>query len=157
VKASTSAEVLDNWARIKVEEEGRKPKDSLMDEVSRGLPPVERAYKLQKKAAKVGFEFPNIAGVADKVREEMAEAEEALEKEPEELEGELGDLLFAVINYCRFLKVDPAVALQRTNNKFVSRFKHIEARMKETNTPMTKENLAIMDKYWDEAKSRQDA
>jgi tetrapyrrole methylase family protein/MazG family protein len=156
-----SAEVLDNWARIKVEQEGRKPKDSLMDEVSQALPPLDRAYKLQKKAAKVGFDWPDIGGVTGKIEEELGEVREAMASlqsespDPanrEALEGELGDLLFSVVNLCRYLKVEPSVALQRTNAKFVNRFKHVEKRMKETGQKMTAETLPGMDRYWEEAK-----
>jgi tetrapyrrole methylase family protein/MazG family protein len=158
VQVKDSAEVLDNWARIKVEQEGRKPKDSLLDEVSRALPPLDRAYKLQKKAAKAGFDWPDLEGVSAKIREELEEVEEAAPRQfvdgvsPEELETELGDLLFSVVNLCRFLKVEPSVALQRTNAKFVSRFSYVERKMRETNRPLNQENLALMDQYWEEAK-----
>jgi tetrapyrrole methylase family protein/MazG family protein len=161
VKVKDSAEVLDNWARIKVEQEGRKPKDSILDEVSRGLPPLDRAYKLQKKAAKCGFDWPEVKGVIGKIEEELGEVNEALlhsntadtAAAKEVLEGELGDLLFSVVNLCRFLHVEPSVALQRTNVKFENRFKYVEKRMKETNQEMKQGNLAVMDQFWEEAKS----
>ncbi|GHT82131.1 nucleoside triphosphate pyrophosphohydrolase [Spirochaetia bacterium] len=148
-----SAEVLDNWAKIKVEQEGRKPKDSLMDQVSQALPPLDRAYKLQKKAAKAGFDWPDIPGVMGKLAEELGEVSAAIgEGDREALEGELGDLLFSAVNLCRFLNVEPSVALQRTNAKFVHRFKHVEKRMKETNQEMKPGNLLAMDTFWEEAK-----
>ncbi|MFP3043896.1 nucleoside triphosphate pyrophosphohydrolase [Treponema primitia] len=164
-----SAEVLENWAKIKVEQEGRKPKDSLLDEVSRALPPLDRAYKLQKKAAKAGFDWPDIKGVMGKVEEELGEVAtaigeleaisrhakelpEGVKSRQEALEGELGDLLFSVVNLCRFLKVEPSVALQRTNTKFVTRFTHVEKRMKETGQELKPGNLAAMDGFWEEAK-----
>ncbi|MDR0656926.1 MAG: nucleoside triphosphate pyrophosphohydrolase, partial [Treponema sp.] len=137
--ALSSAEVLGNWARIKVEQEGRKPKDSILDEVSRGLPPLDRAWKLQKKAAKAGFDWPDIRGVSAKIEEELEEVLSAAEKNTAgtpssraALEEELGDLLFSAVNLCRYLGVEPSVALQRTNLKFTGRFKHVEKRMKET-------------------------
>jgi tetrapyrrole methylase family protein/MazG family protein len=142
-----SAEVLDNWAKIKVEQEGRKPKDSVLDEVSAGIPPLDRAWKLQKKAAKAGFDWPNVEGVIEKVREELNEVIEG-----DNVEEELGDLLFSVINLCRYLKIEPSTALHRTNIKFIKRFKYVEKKMKETNQEMKQENLAIMDQYWEEAK-----
>jgi tetrapyrrole methylase family protein/MazG family protein len=159
-----SAEVLENWAKIKVELEGRPPKDSVLDGVSRGLPTLDRAFKLQKKAAKAGFDWPDAGGPIAKIREELAEAEAALgalngpenSKNAENaaaLEGELGDLLFSVVNLCRYLKVDPSVALQRTNVKFEKRFKYVEAKMKEDGAAMVRENLAVMDKHWEAAKS----
>ena len=175
VKVKDSAEVLDNWAAIKVEQEGRKPKDSTLDEVSSGLPPMDRAYALQKKAAKAGFDWPDKEGVIAKIREELEEVRaacgvvcEAAEKvahneqtekaalehklSESEIEEELGDLLFSCVNLCRFLKVEPSVALRRTNSKFVSRFKYVEKKMKETGQEMKSENLDIMDTYWNEAK-----
>ena len=158
--ARTTAEVLDQWARIKVEQEGRTPKDSILDEVSRALPPLERAYKLQKKAAKAGFDWPQLEGVWEKIHEEEEEVRRAIvhyEKisTPEHqshLEEELGDLLFAVVNLCRYVKVDPSVALQRANIKFSERFKAVEQGMKTLGLPMQQEHLATMDRLWNEAK-----
>ena len=146
-KVSSSAEALNNWAKIKVEQEGRKPKDSVLDEVSSGLPPLDRAWKLQKKAAKAGFDWPNVEGVIEKIREELDEVIAA-----DDVEEELGDLLFSVVNLCRYLKVEPSVALHRTNNKFINRFKYVEKKMRETGQDMKQENLAIMDQFWNEAK-----
>ena len=174
--ALSSSQVLQNWAKIKVEQEGRKPKDSVLDEVSRGLPPLDRAWKLQKKAAKAGFDWPDAAGVIAKIREELEEVEAAIAEEsaaasaaPETpadrsaanftgtkgaspLEGELGDLLFSVINLCRFFNIEPSIALQQTNIKFTERFKYVEKRMKESGQEMNAQNLAVMDRYWNEAK-----
>ncbi|MDR2864683.1 MAG: nucleoside triphosphate pyrophosphohydrolase [Spirochaetaceae bacterium] len=176
-----SAEVLQNWAKIKVEIEGRKPKTSILDEVSRSLPPLERAYKLQKKAAKVGFDWDNTGEVFAKIHEELNETQEALREAEQQhktqtdkassdtqsatsstplpssaaLEGELGDLLFSVINLCRFLHIDPALALQRTNAKFTNRFSYVEKRAKESNTEMTHKNIAAMNEFWNEAKQEE--
>jgi len=158
--ARTSAEVLDQWARIKVEQEGRAPKNSLLDEVSRALPPLERAYKLQKKAAKVGFDWPQLEGVWEKIHEEEEEVRAAMaqhgqipsSEQQSHLEEELGDLLFAVINLCRYVQVDPSVALQRANIKFTERFKAVERGMKALGLPMGQEHLATMDRLWNEAK-----
>ncbi|MDR1248580.1 MAG: nucleoside triphosphate pyrophosphohydrolase [Treponema sp.] len=166
----SSADVLRNWAKIKVEQEGRAPRDGILDEVSRSLPPLDRANKLQKKAAKAGFDWPDIRGVMDKLEEEIgevsgafgeleavsrraAEAPRELERCQEALEGELGDLLFSAVNLCRFLKVDPSTALQGANAKFVKRFGHVEKRMKETGQEMKPGNLKAMDVFWEEAKS----
>jgi len=163
VKVKNSVEALDNWAAIKVEKEGRKPKDSILDKVSSGLPPMDRSYALQKKAAKAGFDWPDAEGVIAKINEELEEVKEAAAKsahnEPEnqpaakEIEEELGDLLFSCINLCRFLKVEPSVALRRTNSKFVERFKYVEKKMKESGHEMNRENLNIMDTFWNEAKT----
>jgi tetrapyrrole methylase family protein/MazG family protein len=163
LKVKDSSEILDNWAKIKIEQEGRKPKDSILDEVKSGLPPMDRSYALQKKASKAGFDWSDKEGVIAKIREELNEVQDAVyiapdNSTPEEigsdkhLEEELGDLLFSVINLCRFLKIDPSVALQHTNRKFINRFKHVEKRMKETEQEMKIENLEIMDGFWNEAK-----
>jgi tetrapyrrole methylase family protein/MazG family protein len=160
VKVRDSAHVLENWAAIKVNQEGRKPKDSVLDEVKGGFPPMERAFKLQKKAAKAGFDWPDAQGVMSKIKEELQEVTEAenniarnKQADKTELEKELGDLLFSVINLCRFHKIDPSAALHRTNVKFTERFKYVESKMKETGNEMKKENLEIMDKFWNEAKN----
>jgi tetrapyrrole methylase family protein/MazG family protein len=162
--AKTSSEAVDQWVKIKVELEGKKPKDSILDEVSRALPPLDRAYKLQKKAAKVGFDWPDIHGVWAKIEEEFQEAKEACalvegatvdaatSRSQDEVENELGDLLFSVVNLCRYLKVEPSVALQRTNSKFVRRFAHVEKSMKQAGIPMETGKLEIMDTFWDQAK-----
>lgn len=153
IKVNDSSEVLRNWEKIKVEQEGRKPKDSVLDEVSSGMPPLDYAWKLQKKAAKAGFDWPNISGVADKIQEELAEVLEAAGGESDEkIEEELGDLLFSAVNLCRYLKVEPSVALHRTNGKFIRRFRHVEKKMKETGQEMKRENLKIMDQFWNEEK-----
>ena len=163
----SSKDVLQNWAKIKVEQEGRKPKDSILDEVRRGFPPLDRAWKLQKKAAQAGFDWPDTAGVTSKIREELEEVEAAIAAagssgpcntgttgKPADaaLEEELGDLLFSVVNLCRFFDIEPSVALQRTNIKFTERFKYVEKRMKENGQEMKAGNLAVMDQYWNEAK-----
>ncbi|MDR0476254.1 MAG: nucleoside triphosphate pyrophosphohydrolase [Treponema sp.] len=173
LEVKDSAEVLDNWARIKVEQEGRRPKDSILDEVSAGLPPLDRAWKLQKKAAKAGFDWPDISGVWGKVEEELEEVRSAVlsksgvkggsplgtptdrsnAKGGSPLEEELGDLLFSVINLCRRMDVEPSVALQRTNAKFTRRFRYVEKSMKEKNIALQSKNLALMDQFWEEAKN----
>jgi tetrapyrrole methylase family protein/MazG family protein len=151
--------VLDNWAKIKVEQEGRKPKDSVLDEVSSGLPPLDRAWKLQKKAAKAGFDWPDAAGVTAKIREELDETIEAAKAAPRNgassgaVEEELGDLLFSVVNLCRYLKVEPSLALRRANAKFTGRFKYVEKQMKAKGLEMKAENLGMMDRYWNEVKA----
>ena len=165
VKVKDSAEVLDNWSKIKVEQEGRKPRDSILDGVSSGLPPLDRAWKLQKKAAKAGFDWPSIEGVIAKIKEELDEAQEAVEAgsangvthnegAAEKIEEELGDLLFSAVNLCRYLGVEPSVALRRANSKFVERFKYVEKMMKESGQEMKSENLEIMDAYWNQAKKQ---
>ncbi|MDR2783055.1 MAG: nucleoside triphosphate pyrophosphohydrolase [Treponema sp.] len=154
-KVNGSGEALQNWAKIKIEQEGRAPKDSAMDEVSKALPPLERAYKLQKKAAKLGFDWDTPDGVLAKIQEEITEVQDEFGAERIDcpaLEAELGDLLFTVINLCRFMKVDPSAALHRANIKFARRFTYVEKRMKETMREMKKGNRAVMETFWQEAK-----
>jgi tetrapyrrole methylase family protein/MazG family protein len=117
---------------------------------------LDRAWQLQKKAAKVGFDWPDIEGVLKKINEELDETVEAVSGKgtQEKIEEELGDLLFSVINLCRFLKVEPSVALHRTNNKFIDRFQYMEKKMKESGQEMKQENLGVMDQYWNDAKGR---
>ena len=153
VKVNSVNEILDNWAAIKIEKEGRTPKDSILDEVNSGFPPMDRAFLLQKKAAKAGFDWQDTEGVISKIKEELEETEEVMRSsQTADIEEELGDLLFSVINLCRFLKVEPSIALRRTNSKFVTRFKYVEKKMKENGYEMKKENLSIMDSFWNEAK-----
>jgi len=168
--AETPDAVLRQWNEIKEKVEGRRKKDSLLDEVSRALPPLERAYKLQKKAAKAGFDWARAGEVWAKAREELAESEEACEALYEvsqaraadagavvearaALEEELGDLLFSAVNLSRFLKVDPAIALHAANEKFSRRFRYVEKRMAESRLALEPENMAKMDAYWDAAKA----
>jgi tetrapyrrole methylase family protein/MazG family protein len=154
----SSEKVLENWTKIKTEQEGRAKRDSVLDEVKRGLPPLEKAYKLQKKAAKCGFDWPDAEGVFAKVGEELGEVREENStaknaKNANRLEEELGDLLFAVVNLCRYLDVEPNLALARANEKFTRRFKYVEKEMKARGTPMDSAHLDAMDALWEEAKA----
>jgi tetrapyrrole methylase family protein/MazG family protein len=153
--ASTSEEILKQWDQIKTEVEGRKAKDSVLDKVSKGLPPLEKAYELQKKAAKVGFDWQNIDDIWEKVHEEIDEVKDAEGQSIDELESEIGDLIFAVVNISRGYNIDPAIALQRTNNKFTKRFHYIEKEMKRENKELSSDNFQLMDSFWDKAKTRE--
>lgn len=156
-EASTPEEIIRQWDDIKTNVEGRKAKDSVLDKVSHGLPPLEKAYKLQKKAAKVGFDWQNINDIWEKVHEEIDEVKHAENVSFDELEAEIGDLIFAVVNIARAYKIDPAIALQRTNNKFTRRFHFIENNMKKIHKDLCSENFNLMDFFWDKAKvSEQD-
>ena len=168
-------QVLNQWDRIKENLEGRKT-ECILDEVPQGFPPLLKAYKMQKKAAKKGFDWDNVEDVKAKITEELAEVEEARLKVNEllknqdvhvfemksskeadeaqkELEGEIGDLLFAVVNYARHLGVDPETALNATNTKFHKRFSYVQKKMEENEIPMIQENFSKMDEFWNEAKT----
>ena len=149
-ETDTSEKVLNQWDEIKQKVEGRKG-SSALDGVSMGLPSLERAKKLQKRASKCGFDWEHSDDVWPKVDEELAELREAAAGgNPERIEEELGDVLFSLVNIARHLKVDPGVALTRTNAKFVKRFTHVESSMKEAGLPMDKDHLADMDRFWNE-------
>ncbi len=155
--AATPEAVVHQWNTIKEEKEGRRRKDSILDEVPRHLPPLERAYRLQKKAAKVGFDWTRLDLVWDKIEEELKESREAFDaKDGEELESEIGDLLYSVINLSRYSGIDPALALQRTNDKFADRFRHVEKRMRDKALPLNSDHMSSMDEFWEEAKAREE-
>lgn len=156
-KVGSSEEVLKQWQEIKVQVEGRPKKDSVLDEVPKALPPLERAYKMQKKAAKVGFDWRAAPDVWDKIREELGESEAACEEaarggDQAALEEEIGDLIFSVVNVSRFLGVNPSLALQRCNEKFSRRFRYVEKSMAEAGQALGPENFERMDELWNEAK-----
>lgn len=173
-KTSTPEEVLQQWDRIKSNLENRKS-SSILDEVPNGFPPLLKAYKMQKKAAKKGFDWKDLKPVKDKIFEELNEVEQAYETLQEHqqqskakpftinssetanelqlhLEEEIGDLLFSVVNYARHLNVDPSVALNRTNQKFYKRFSYVEQEMTKANIPMDYEHLKEQDNFWNQAK-----
>jgi uncharacterized protein YabN with tetrapyrrole methylase and pyrophosphatase domain len=112
---------------------------------------------MQEKAAGVGFDFPEAAGAWEKVREEMLEFRDHVEagSSAAEVEGEFGDLLFALVNYARFAGVNPENALRRSNDKFHRRFLHVEARLAEQGKDFSQSDLQEMDSYWDEAKAQE--
>ncbi|MGP1587980.1 MAG: nucleoside triphosphate pyrophosphohydrolase [Treponemataceae bacterium] len=151
-KIKTSEEVLNQWEIIKQKIEGRKKKCSL-DEVSYGLPPLLRAQKIQKKAAKKGFDWDCTQPVWDKIYEELDELKEACNaKNLDNMEEELGDVLFAVVNLARKLNIDSELALSKTNQKFRNRFAFVQEKMEENGISMEQKNLKQMDEFWELSK-----
>jgi len=148
-KVTDADEVKKNWEEIKLTE-GRK---ALLDGVPEMLPALQRAHRLQEKAAKVGFDWEKKEDVWKDVIEEIEEMH-ASEKEGsyDELEGEIGDVLFAMVNYARFLDVNPENALRRTNKKFINRFNYVEEKITQLGKKLSESNLEEMDKYWEESK-----
>ncbi|WLR58047.1 nucleoside triphosphate pyrophosphohydrolase [Guptibacillus hwajinpoensis] len=149
----TAEEVAGVWKRVKEEEKKIAP--SQFDQVPKGLPGLMRANEIQKAAAKVGFDWDEVEPIWAKIYEELAEFKEAVnEKSFDDREDELGDLVFAVVNLARYYKVDPEVAIHRTNHKFFSRFQYIENRVKEKGLEIENLSLEELDHFWDEAKEK---
>lgn len=151
------AAVKQRWEAIKAEERAEHaaaPEQlSLLDDVPNALPSLSRAIKLQKRAAQVGFDWPEALPVVDKVREELDEVLEAMsENDPEAIQEEIGDLLFVVSNLARHLKVDPETALRAANGKFERRFRFIEQALREQGRAMQDCALEELDALWGEAK-----
>jgi ATP diphosphatase len=163
VEASTAEEVLQNWETIKrserqekrdAEATGRAP--SVLEGIA-PMPALLTASKLTSKAARVGFDWPNVDEIFDKLHEEVDELKDALlhdstDRASLRIEQEVGDLLFVAVNIARFLRIDPETALRKTNQKFVSRFQHIEHRLREAGKDFTQTNLEEMERFWQEAK-----
>ncbi|MCW3150222.1 nucleoside triphosphate pyrophosphohydrolase [Stutzerimonas stutzeri] len=151
------AAIKQRWEEIKAEERAEKaaaPEQlSLLDDVPNALPALSRAAKLQKRAAQVGFDWPEALPVVDKLREELGEVLEAMsENDPQAIAEELGDLLFVVVNLARHLKVDPENALRAANGKFERRFRFIEQALREAGRPIENCDLEELDALWGAAK-----
>jgi MazG family protein len=152
VKVNNAEEVKENWEQIKIHKENRT---SLLEGVPRNLSGLLRAQRLQDKAAQVGFDWPEITGVFDKIKEEAEELEESLkERNREAVEFELGDLLFTLVNFARFQDINAEDALRKSINKFVSRFQYIEKRLKDLNKTIYNSSLEEMDALWEESKDK---
>lgn len=144
----TVEQVKENWEKLKLKE-GRT---SILGGVPKSLPALIKAHRIQDKAAHIGFQWDTIDGVWDKLNEELGELKQALEtKVSEDIEEEVGDVLFSMINLARYAKVDPEIALQRTNQKFIERFQYIE---EQATKPLSDMNLEEMDALWNEAKEK---
>ena len=152
----TSDEVHNQWEKIKETVEGRKS-DSVLDSVPKSFPPLLKAYKLLKKAAKSGFDWRKSEDFYSKIFEEIDEVREAeSEKDKAHIEEEMGDLILAVVNLSRNFGIDPNVALEKANIKFSERYKLVEKRMKKSNLEMKAENDNKMMEFWNEAKKKSD-
>ena len=129
-------------------------KKNLLDDIADDIPAIERALKLQKKAASVGFDWENSKDIIKKIEEELAEIQDALNNKlsPDNLSEELGDLIFCCINLARHYQINPEVALNKTNNKFVKRFNYIEYSLRKRNKLILDISLEEMDRLWEEAK-----
>ena len=151
VKVKDSKEVMSNWMKIKKTE--KKEYKSALDGVPKALPGLIKSYRLQEKASRVGFDWPDVSGVKQKIKEELSELEEAVKSnKTEDIEHELGDVLFAIVNYARFLNIQPESALQKCNNRFVNRFSFIESKMDEENRKFEETDIDYLEKLWQMAK-----
>ncbi len=149
VDVADEAEVKRNWEKLKLKE-GKK---SVLEGVPRSLPAVVKASRIQEKVAGVGFDWEESHQVFDKLKEELCELQEEItDGNSNNIEAEFGDVLFSMINYARFLKVNPENALERTNKKFIKRFQYLEEKAKEGGKSLQDMTLAEMDVYWNEAK-----
>ena len=154
VKVGSTDEILSNWDDLKRKEKKQETDTSTLESVSKSLPSLIRAQKLQKKAAKVGFDWPDVSGALDKVEEELAEVRAAIGGDGD-VEEEIGDLIFAVTNVSRFVKVDSERAAEKTCNKFVRRFADMEQQAKTQGKQLSELTLEEMDALWDEAKKKE--
>lgn len=149
VEVADEEEVKKNWENLKLKE----GKNSVLEGVPKSLPAMVKANRIQDKVAGVGFDWEQPEQVFEKLKEELDELQhEVNENNKEKIEAEFGDVLFSMINYARFLKVDPESALERTNKKFIKRFQYLEEKAKAVNKPLKDMSLAEMDVFWEEAK-----
>ncbi len=144
-------EVKQNWEKLKLKE-GRK---SVLEGVPKSLPALVKASRIQEKVKAVGFDWEESEQVWEKVEEEIAEFHAEVEaKDKDKMQAEFGDVLFSLINYARFLNINPEEALERTNKKFIKRFQYLESKASELGKPLMDMSLAEMDVFWNEAKKQ---
>jgi tetrapyrrole methylase family protein/MazG family protein len=164
-KAKDAREVLARWEQLKSEERRNTHRTSVLDGVPKRLPSLLRSYQLQSRAARVGFDWPELKPVLEKVREELSELEEEIRSRPpggrktrrarSRLDHELGDLMFALVNLARTIEVHPEEALREANDRFTTRFHHVEKRAKTMGRTLQGMTLQEMDRLWEEAKRKE--
>ena len=151
VKVDDEVEVKKNWEKLKLKE-GKK---SVLEGVPRSLPAIVKAFRIQEKVRGVGFDWDNKSQIWEKVLEEIRELKVEVEKKNKErIESEFGDVLFALINYARFIDVNPEDALERCNKRFIKRFQIMEKKLKDEEKDLSDMNLEAMEKYWQWAKNQ---
>jgi MazG family protein len=149
VKVENEEEVKQNWENIKLKE-GKK---SVLEGVPNSLPALVKANRIQEKVAGVGFDWEHPEQVFEKLKEELGELQEEIKvNDADKMESEFGDVLFSMVNYARFLKINPENALERTNKKFIKRFQYLEEKAKASGKSLKDMTLAEMDVYWEQAK-----
>lgn len=154
----SESDVKQQWETIKQSERSEKGQQSALSDVPIALPSIERAYKLQKRAALVGFDWPNVQGVVAKLREEVGELEQAIASGGKEaMTAELGDALFSLINLARHLKVEPETALRACNRRFTNRFQYLETALHEQGRSPAQAEMEELEALWQEAKEKLNA
>jgi len=154
-QVNTPDQVIERWEEIKKEEKTHSNHPSILDSVPKQLPSLLRAQKLQKKAAKEGFDWDEISDVFDKLDEEISEFKSAvLEGKGTDIQSELGDILFVLVNIAKFKKIDAEEALRSTNNKFIKRFQHIEKEVAKQGKTLKETSLEDMERHWQNAKKQ---
>lgn len=148
-EAQNAQEVHENWEKIKLQKEGNR---SVLGGVPKSAPSMIKAFRIQEKANGVGFDWANAEDVWAKVQEEIAELKAEVDQKSDKVEDEFGDVLFSLINYARFVNVNPDDALEKTNKKFIKRFQYIEEKAKMSGRKLTDLSLDEMEQYWQEAK-----
>jgi tetrapyrrole methylase family protein/MazG family protein len=158
VVATDENEVLENWEEIKRGEDGNKDRKSSLDGLPHSLPSLQRAEKIQKKASRAGFDWDKTEDVLPKLQEEIDEIEESIRNDDiTEIEMEIGDLLFSVVNLCRFLNVQPEEALRKSTRKFADRFQRMETTLERTNKTFKDYDLSTLDQIWEQVKQQEKA
>ncbi len=158
VVATDENEVLENWEEIKRGEDGNKDRKSSLDGIPHSLPSLQRAEKIQKRASRAGFDWDQTEDVLPKLQEEIDEIEESIRNDDiTEIEMEIGDLLFSVVNLCRFLNVQPEEALRKSTRKFVDRFQRMETALERTNKKFKDYDLSTLDQIWEQVKQQEKA
>ena len=148
VEVADEEEVKRNWEKLKLKE----GKESVLEGVPKSLPALVKAIRIQDKARGIGFDWDNKTQVWDKVKEEIEELQVELDAKSDKIEDEFGDVLFSLINYARFINVNPEDALEKTNKKFINRFQYMEKEVKKKGKELSEMTLQEMDVYWNEAK-----
>ena len=152
-KQHSSAEQLNQWEEIKAQERIEKKQEGILDGIAQNLPALNRSQKIQKRASKVGFDWQDVGGIFEKIKEETGELEEAIDsKDKGSIEEEIGDLLMIITNLAQKLDVNSEQALRESNNKFVKRFNYMEQQLNEKKETFAETSFEELDALWDESK-----
>ena len=153
VEVDNADDVVNNWEAIKSQEAGYEDRKSVVDGIPNALPALLRGQKIQKRVARVGFDWDNIVDVIDKIDEELIEVKESLkDNDLNAIENEIGDLFFSIVNLCRFVDLQAEETLRKSNRKFINRFKRLESVFEKQGKSLTDQTLAELDAVWEQVK-----